>query len=210
MTLPQNRLFPRFILLAALFSGFVAVSCDDDNSGAEEPIELEADTVRNMVADPALTDNHFALYSFDEKSQISNSDSATARWDIGIRSTSVIFNSGVSGPGTTSVQLVDGVFEELMVAPVNGYRQDAEGNLAVPGGSNNGWYTYTGEPNHAILPIPGKVFMIKTGQGNYVKMEILSYYKDNPPAESITMMTPGGRQYTFRFLLQPDGTNEFE
>src|SRR5690606_36635298 len=89
--------FTRFFVGCLALTALVAVSCNDNGVGPdEEPILLKVDTMRNMMADPVHTGGKFALYSIDEKTQIPNSDSATTRWDIAIRSTSIIFNSGVS------------------------------------------------------------------------------------------------------------------
>jgi hypothetical protein len=81
---------------------------------------------------------------------------------------------------------------------------------------SGGWYTYTGTtatPNHAILPIAGKILVIKTADNKYVKLEIISYYKGNPDTTTATFADlatrPASRYYTFRFIYQPDGTTNF-
>lgn len=207
----DNRFFSRLFLFAVLATGLFAVSCDNDKDADDDTTTtLAVDTVRNVNAIPAETNGHYAFYSFDEKSLIPSSDSATTRWDIAFRATSVIFNSGASGPGTASVQLIDAIFDNVAELPTAGYKQDAAGQLAITAASNQGWYSYTGPtgtPAHAILPIPGKVFAIKTNKGNYVKMEILSYYRDMPKLEEIDINN--GRVYNFRFVLQPNGTPLF-
>src|SRR3546814_3887131 len=66
-------------------------------------------------------------------------DSASNKWDIAFSGTSIILNGGVSGPGSTGGQLIEGVFTELSEAPESGYQEDAEGE---PGISKD-WYRYT-------------------------------------------------------------------
>ena len=50
--------------------------------------------------------------------------------------------------------------------------------LAICTGSDNGWYNYNRATN-LILPIPGRTIVLRTADGNYAKMRILSYYKDS-------------------------------
>lgn len=142
-------------------------------------------------------------------------DSATNKWDIAFNATTIIFNSGVSGPGNASAQIVLGTFDEIYEAPANGYKQDAIGNFAVPAGSDNGWYHYTfmDNPQHAMLPIPGRIIVMRTTDGKYAKLEILSYYKGNPdtstPEFANLMTRPSERYYTINYVVQTNGTKQF-
>jgi NADPH-dependent ferric siderophore reductase len=107
--------------------------------------------------------------------------------------------------------VVSSTFETLTAAPATGYKADATGAPAI-----SGWYTYTAttEPQHAILTVPGKIFVIKTSTGNYAKVEMISYYKGNPnttTAEFANLATrPASSYYTFRFAYQGDGTTSFQ
>jgi hypothetical protein len=54
-----------------------------------------------------------------------------------------------------------------------------------------------------ISPIPGKVLVIRTRDGRYAKVEILSYYENQDTAAS-------GRFYTFNYAYNPnDGATSF-
>lgn len=207
----------KFTLMLCLTATFL-LSCDDD----EDPVSrvLEAETVTNLAADPtqmpdgspAEKTNQFTLFSFKENAVIPNSDSATTRWDIGFRSTTIIVNGGASGPGSTEAQLVSGIFDELTEAPESGYKTDTEAEYAIKG--TDGWYSYTGHtgtPPSAIIAVPGKTIMLKTSDGKYAKMEILSYYYGNPNTTTDDFADlskrPPSRYYTFRFIYQPDGSS---
>ena len=56
-----------------------------------------------------------------------------------------------------------------------------------------------------MTPIAGRTIALTTGDGDYAKLRILSYYRGNPA-------TPGGdsRYYTFEYVVQPDGSRDFE
>lgn len=195
-----------------LFSLLVVASsaCSDDDEKPAEPLEATTATDVNSVST-----KNFTLFSFANNATVSNADSATTQWDIGFRGTTIILNGGVSGPGMATGQTVDGIFDELMVAPAAGYSADADGTLAIVG--SGGWYTYTGTasvPNHAILPVAGKILVLKTADEKFVKVEILSYYLGNPSTttdEFADLATrPESRYYTFRYTYQPDGTTNLE
>lgn len=193
-----------------LFSVLTFAACDEDD---EKPVvQLEATTVADLNS---VSTKNFTLFSFAEGAIVTNTDSATTKWDIGFRGTTIILNSGTSGPGNAAGQTVSGIFEEILEAPADGYAVDGTTKAIVGSG---GWYTYTGDaptgPKHAILPNAGKILILKTADGKYVKMEILSYYQGNPnttTAEFADLATrPASRYYTFRFIYQPDGTRNLE
>ena len=58
-----------------------------------------------------------------------------------------------------------------------------------------------------ITPIPGRTLVIKTADGKYAKLEVLSYYKDAPA--SPTAADPSG-YYKFRYSFQSDGTKNLK
>lgn len=185
-------------------------ACDDDDVTPAVP--LEATEVIDLNA---TSTKNFTLFSFKDNVVVANADSATLNWDIGLLGTTIILNGGTSGPGEAAGQIVNGIFDELTEAPEAAYVSDSAEGKAILG--SNGWYTYTGTtsvPNHAILPIAGKILVLKTTDGKYVKVEIISYYQGNPdtttPAFADLASRPASRFYTFRFVYQPDGTRNFE
>ena len=215
------KLSIRSLAVLALFSLPVMTACEGGlfNSGDNEPSVARIDTVKNLPSDPPVFvgpmgpvgTGKYTFYNFETKAIVANTDSATNKWDIGFRATSIIFNSGISGPGSVEAQMVNTIFTEMRQAPDAGYKKDATGNLVIPPVSGQGWYNYTGptgNPVNVILPVPGRILVVKTNSGKYVKMEILSYYKDNPPVSTLRQESPS-RFMTFRFALQPDGSRNF-
>ncbi len=196
-------------LAIALAIGFT--SCDKDNTVTPDPIK--SDTAKDIAADPTTTTStgqpattgKFAFFSFKNGS-VASSDSASTKWDIAFRATTIIVNGGVSGPGQGAAQVLTGIFSDIKEAPASGYTQDASTGYAIPTGSGKGWYNYNPATN-IISPIAGKVLVIKTADGKYAKMEILSYYKGAPATPDANSV---GRYYTFRYVYQPDGTVKFQ
>lgn len=211
------------ILSLVVVMGFAIafIGCDEE----EEPLPVIATTFSNLPADPGTGFNpstgqptgltrQFTFFSFKTGEIVVHADSATNKWDLGFNGTTIIVNSNTSGPGRSQVQIVNGIFDELMEAPETGYRVDSDpapiagapnANLAIPTGSGQGWYTYDGTAM-VNKPTAGKIIVVKTSDDRYVKMEIISYYKDAPANPTFTSTA---RYYTFRYVYQPNETRAF-
>ncbi len=201
----------RFLLAALIIQALAFTSCSkDDTGGSVAPISK---TITSLPADPGTgvnaqtgqptgTTNKFTLFNFASGIVVPNTDSASTKWDIGFKGTSIIFNSGISGPGNAGVIIKDGILDDIAMAPTSGYLSDNTSSLAIPAGSGKGWYTYDGQAM-VIRPTAGKIFIIRTADNKYAKMEIINYYKDAPA--NPTFMIPA-RYYTFRYFYQGDGS----
>jgi hypothetical protein len=196
-------------------------ACDDSNPvDAEDPVELEVKTVEDLPADPlvstgqgrpsgtgyytffSLRDGEIVL-SYDAESR---ADSASTAWDIALQGTTIRVNGGTSGPGNGAAYVAEAAFEEVAEVNLNQLQPDSKSALAIPQGSGNGWYNYSGPPNHVISPIPGRTIVVRTADDDgYAKIRIVSYYEGAPsdPAES----DADSRHYTFDYVYQPDGTS---
>ena len=201
----------QFILSLTLLLIFLFISCKKDSTGGyTAPI---AKTINSLAADPGTgvdpqsgqaigTTNKYTLFNFASGTIVSNTDSASTKWDIGFKGTNIIFNSGISGPGNAGVILQNGVLEDVTTAPEIGYVSDNANTYAIPVGSGKGWYSYDGAAM-VIRPTAGKILIIRTADNKYAKMEIISYYKDAPA--NPTFLIPA-RYFTFRYFYQGDGS----
>ncbi len=203
-----NTLYAGILLLA------LSTSCGETE--VEEPeITLQAVMVENLHAPGDLMDRStgvitevrpFRYFSLEDNRIV---DSEQGDWDIGFKGTTIIVNSGSSGPGTAQASVVTGTFDEITSVPsAADFKRDGEDGMAIPTGSGNGWYNYN-PSSHIISPIPGRIVLVRTNKGNYAKVEILSYYQDNPPLAEVDPRTTPSPYYTFRFLLQPNGSLDF-
>jgi hypothetical protein len=219
------------------FFFFLMVGCD---SSDPDPVTLDAEMASDIVADPAtlppdggppvssgrfslfsLSENRVVLPSSETDPTVRNRDSASTAWDLGFSGTTIIINSGMSGPGSVEAQLLTETFADVTVAPTDRYVADGKNTCPavqtpvgeVPGtpyaicsGSDNGWYNYNPQTN-LISPIPGRTIVLKTVDGHYAKLRILSYYQGNPNPPDPSAPS---RYYTFEYVLQPDGSRNFE
>ena len=210
-----------------IFSGFFLVlsigifSCSKDTT-TPAPAPLVTKTVSDLVADTIIGfaasgqpygAGKYTFYSLENNAIVPSSDSATNKWDIAFRGTSIITNSGNSGPGQGGGFIFTGLFDDLKTIPADStFKTDnAPASYAITAGSNRGWYIYNA-PVNLITPIPGRVLVIRTATGKYAKVEILNYYKGGvTPAATASDEDKLKKQrfFTFRFLYQPDGTKVF-
>lgn len=218
------------LLLPALAAVLVLSACDSAGTDPQ-PVTLDVETATDIFAPttgaPPAVGGRFALYSLRENrlvlssSDADRADSASTAWDIGFRSTTIIFNGGASGPGQGAAQIVPSIFDELLEAPATGYVVDGAntacpaGTFAICSGSGNGWYSYAEfEPGNpaaggVITPRAGRTIVLKTAIGTYAKLRITSYYQGSPDPATITVATPA-RYYSFEYVHQPDGSRNFQ
>ena len=203
-----------FPVLLVLLLGLAA--CDTAETGPDPgPDPLTVERVEDLPADPAtgrdslgqaISLNRFTFFSFADGEVVlayddeDRADSSSTAWDVAFRGTEVIANGGDSGPGEGGVQVVTGAFDEVTEAPADGYLD------AVPGGSGNGWYNYD-PATFTVTPIPGRTLVVRTADGRYAKLRILSYYEGAP--DPIDPFTDSERFYTFEYVYQPDGSRSF-
>lgn len=187
--------FSDFLLFVQVFGSEVAP--------APAPITTLTEVdARDIPADPNRQDV-FTYYSLRDSAIVSPADSNSTKWDLAFKSTTVLTNSGTSGPGQGgAIALIATDYDTLSTAPESGYVQDQAGLPAI----GRAWYTYTGPegfPPHAILMNPGVVLVIRTADGRYAKLKFTSYYKGGGAIPSADSQS---RFYNFTYTFQPDGT----
>ncbi len=200
--------------LAALVSLVFLVACDSNSGADEETNDIVAERVTDFAADPfvgfvdgrPVGTGKYEFFSLQTGLEVDGVDSASTAWDIGLQGTDIIVNGGSSGPGQGGVQVIEGIFEEIMEAPTAGWAVDSDLGTAILAGSGNGWYNYN-PASMVISPMPGRVLLIRTADGRFAKIKIISYYRgspETPTAES------AARFYTFDYVFQPDGSHSFQ
>lgn len=200
-----------------LYIGFVsalffAAGCSENSASNEkEPIsQISVQTVENLHApfDRSNPDaSPYVYFNLRTGETVDTVQADTDNWDIAFRGTSVIINSGTSGPGQAGAVFVDIEFDNVEIAPTEGYNVDSNDNPAITG--SDGWYTYTGNDNppHAVISNEDKTIILKTADGNhFAKLHIMSYYKDSPDYDTEEFANfqtrPPSQYYTFRYAIQ--------
>ncbi|SEL32113.1 HmuY family protein [Parapedobacter koreensis] len=187
----------KFLAIVFIAGAITLSSCSNDDEDNNVVPELEVKTVEDL-------DGSQGPVFFSLSTGTAVQESATT-WDIKFNSSNFSFGNGAEG------QVIEGIFENYVVAPASGYSAD---DLAGIGSL----YTYTGQAasgaQHAVLPTPGRILVVKTHDNKYAKIELISYYVGNPDTNSeafINLETrPQSRVYTFNYVVQPDGSTNLK
>jgi len=217
-------------ILAAAILIFTACKKDDvtttpidtTNNGTFKVFtEGKVTSVQNLIADTIIGlapsgqpygANKFTFFSIENNALVASSDSATTKWDIAFKGTTILTNGGTSGPGAGGAFVQIGAFGDIAVVSADStFKTDASPVYAITTGSGKGWYNYDGA-NNLVTPLPGRVLIVRTASGKYAKVEIMNYYKKGvTPASTASdddkLHTQ--RYYAFRYTFQPNGTKTF-
>ncbi len=168
--------------------------------------DLKVLIYKNLPADPEPQADRYTLFSFSKGAVVPAGKMDTDQWDLGFKGTSIIVNGGKERKGKGAAGMVTAVFDAVDKLPdgLTWATDEPGGKTAIPSGSGNGWYEYV-FTTHEIKPLPNRVLFVKTADGKFAKVEILSYYRD---VEGET--DSPGRYYTFRYVYQPNGSGVFK
>lgn len=199
----MNKFLTSVSLLCMLSLGFN--SCKDDESTTSPDNTkktLEIKTVFDL--EPNLEDE-WLYYSFEGDSVVPPSKASTDQWDIKFRALDfdpakpetykvlintfigkgfIFLNSGTVNPnGKTLGIVMDSTYTQLTTAPADAsFKQD---DTTYAGAApkciiTNQFLAYSGAPNHTVAQKATNVLVLKTKNGVYVKMQLLSMYKGHP------------------------------
>lgn len=214
-----------FLFIFLIGSLFILTNCSSDEPADPPLLETVTKKIIDLHAPQTVERNRQTGAPGDPKGEFvkinlatgQKTDSAT-EWDIAFRATTILVNGGsVTGlndeparTGQGGVYIETGVtFSALSRVIETNFKQDSSNGLAVPTGSNNGWYNYNRE-THLITPIPGRTLVVRTHDGKYAKVEILSYYKGAPDPKDVKVdprtfqYSHQADTYTFNYVYQPN------
>jgi hypothetical protein len=149
--------------------------------------------VSDLLADPSLLEGSNQFFDLASGKIIAKADSNSTKWDLAFSSTTVLVNSGTSGPDADAAQVVLSNFNDVLEAPENGYNED-DATRAIPTGSGNGWYSYSAG---VISPIEDRTIVVKLANERYAKIKFQAYYNSE---------TNAARYYTFSYEYAPSGS----
>ncbi|WP_445732154.1 HmuY family protein [Mariniflexile sp.] len=197
----------QLVTLVTLFIGFTSCNSDDNTTPL---LEVESQNISNLYAPQEggqgqPVSGQFAKFDF----ATGQTTTSGTEWDIAFRGTTIIVNGGVSlgttdepeRTGNAAAYIANGTMASITDVDASLFTQDSNTGYAIASGSGNGWYLYDSQAN-LITPIAGKILVFKTRNGNYAKVEILSYYKDAPSNPKVAV--DEGRYFTFNYVYQPN------
>jgi hypothetical protein len=199
---PQRQWLARALIVGAVTAAVVlliAISLRRPAINAYAPDPRAPEEVgdrriaRTYTIDATNTDR-WAAFDFSRGSAVPAGD--PDGWDIAFRRFNVMTNGGEGFGGNAGVADLGVVaFDSVTEVPATGYigssvRSDSS-NAAI-----ERWYDY-GFTSHILSP-KANVYAVRTADGRFAKLQILSYYC--PGA------TPGC--VTFRYVYQGDGSRD--
>ena len=182
-----------FVVLLALLV-FSSCKKDEDTPTPEDGNGGPNVDVKNLDASDG-----YVFYSLTTGTEVSKTDSNSTQWDIAFNATTIIINGGESGPGAGGALLLNKLYDEVTEAPKSGY----DGSQVPKNTYPDRWYSYNLGGNHLIKPIPGKIIVVRTADGRYAKIEIISYYQDIPDLTGKASSDVEPRFYSFNFEIIP-------
>ncbi|MBP6431628.1 MAG: HmuY family protein [Ferruginibacter sp.] len=190
----MKRTMMAIIALATVATLFT--SCKKDET-AQNTIITKSDS---LLVNFSST-KEFAFFNFKNGAVVANSDSATTKWDFGLRFTTFILNSNAYGPGNAGAILQNTLYSSVTEVPTTGYAYDTTTTKkAIKDGS---WYNYN-PTTRTFAPKAGQTFIFRTADNFYVKMELLAV--DYAP---FTGPQPDKLIYRFRYTYQANGSTKF-
>lgn len=203
----------KLLSFAVLLSVMLVACAEDDKPTNNNDKELIAPTsVLNINTFKPETGDTMTYFSLRENKVIEASKASTTEWDICFHRTNIYVNQGFRGPGLGGAfVLKETDFETLEELPADSiFNSEVSATVrAIPTGSGKGWYNYNFEKME-ITSIPGVVLAIRTADGKYAKVKILSYYEGYPNNIPTDVVQRVDKTFSFKFVYQPDGTKSFK
>lgn len=181
---------PSLLLLAATLAACGSIKPNENNTttdgGSTDTTPLitivdEGSGVHTAVVD-AHDETKWSFLDLDTSQPVSPADSAhDTVWDLSFQRFLIRTNSGTSGSGGGEAARLEGVgFADVTTAPASGYVADNEAMGESETGPayaflvGDGWYSYDIATHQ--LSARAVVYVVKTPEGHYFKVQVLGYY----------------------------------
>nr|WP_121274205.1 HmuY family protein [Pedobacter schmidteae] len=158
----------------------------------------------------------FEIFYFSLKTgaKVDKSKLLTADWDLAFAkeyNSYVSVNNGTNdqsygfgGPGKGGMVVVNQAYDAVKTAPSDeAFTTNGITAAGWDSGNGNGWYFY--ELNtHIAVPIKNRTYVLRTAEGKYAKLQMVSMYKGAPA--TVTDLNWPAPYFTFRYYVQQDGS----
>jgi heme-binding HmuY-like protein len=154
----------------------------------------------------ARSSEQWTYFDFSRGSVVAVPQVFGVDWDLAFQRHQILSNGGATNPKGRGgiMDLGETAFDGWLEAPAEGYVEDTIAtinteaitteNLAI-----KSWYTYN-VLTHILRPKP-HVYTVRTADGKYAKMRLVSYYCDGGQASAC---------FTIEYVYQGDGSRSFQ
>lgn len=136
----------------------------------------------------ATDEEAWTYFDFETRAPVEPADpDDDPSWDLAALRFNLKTNGGTSGSGGAAVAILDGTsFDAVTAVPTSGFIEDsasAPGSGGGPDANTNpgyafdNWFDYN-FMTHILTPVEGRVYVVRTPEGNHFKLEMLGYYDD--------------------------------
>jgi HmuY protein len=153
----------------------------------------------------ARASDQWGYFDFSRGSVVEVPHQFSIDWDLAFQRHKILANGGATNPkGKGAIlNLGEVPFEGITEAPTRGYVEDTIASitpesLTTENLAMKAWYRYN-MLTHILRPKPN-VYVIRTADGKYAKMRLLSYYCGGGEASGC---------FTFEYVYQGDGSRSF-
>ncbi|WEA01514.1 HmuY family protein [Mucilaginibacter sp. SJ] len=153
-------------------------------------------------------------FSFSTNSKVDSTARQSTLWDlsfgreynsyIGINNGTNAGSYGFGGAGKGALIVVNQAYDLVKEAPSDAdFTGKGVTSVGWDPGNGLGWYFYDLK-THIAVPIKGRTFVLRTAEGKYAKLELVSMYKGAPAV--VTDLNWPSPYFTFRYYVQQDGS----
>ncbi|MES2454660.1 MAG: HmuY family protein [Bacteroidota bacterium] len=160
--------------------------------------------------------NEFTPFYFSLKTsaKVDSAKKNSNEWDIAFTkeyNSLIVANNGTAigtpgygGTGKGSILIAEKPYNQVTQAPADSeFTANGLSGFGWDSGNGVGWFFYDLK-THIAVPVKNRTFIIRTADGYYAKLEMVSMYKGAPA--TVSDLNWPAPYFTFRYYLQTDGS----
>ncbi|MCX2482253.1 HmuY family protein [Pedobacter sp. MR2016-24] len=213
----MKRNFIRQILIAvAMIATMPACTKENNVPELEDGVstvirDLEGD-IGNTVGSGKPFEPFY--FSFKTGAKVESNKKVSTEWDIAFAkeyNSYVSINNGTSdqsfgfgAAGKGAMIVVNKAYNQVTEAPSDAeFTNNAITSAGWDSGAGNGWYFYELK-THIAVPVINRTYVLRTAEGKYAKLQLISMYKGAPA--TVSDLNWPAPYFTFRYYVQQDGS----
>lgn len=206
------------LTVIALFLSAIMISCTKEEikpeleDGKSTVIkDLPGDIGNTVGSGTPFTPFYFSLKTgvkVDESKKVSN------EWDIAFAkeyNSYISINNGTNtesfglgGTSTGAMIAVNQAYDQVKEAPSDvEFTNNGITSAGWDSGAGKGWYFYELK-THIAVPVINRTYVLRTADGKYAKLQLISMYKGAPA--TVSDLNWPAPYFTFRYYVQQDGS----
>ena len=177
------RLLPLLLMLTVLSMGCsddsLGPTGDNNNTNPAITTTDNGDGTFTTVVDAGYLDaDHYVYLSFATGEETTpDTPENSADWDMAFKFANILVNGGANGTGGVGIVAYDDAgFAGLTAAPNAVYLTDSgEDDPGQCFNTGQGWYTYSGPPDHDFSINADRYYVLRLTDGSYIKFQMTAF-----------------------------------